>query len=77
MDNLLIQLKKLRIDIGRSSINEFTIPQQQSNIGITEKNVLNLKLNKNNVNTIKLPKNGSKKVGASGNQEKMDMDIQN
>ena len=61
--------------IGHSSFNKVVIPQQQDNIGITEKNVLNLKLKKNNVNAIKLSKNGSKKVGASGNQEKMDTDI--
>ena len=61
--------------IGHSSINEIVIPQQQGNIGIKEKNVLNLKLNKNNANTIKLAKDCSKKVGAPGNQEKMDTDI--
>ena len=65
------------MNIGHSSINEIVIPQQQGNIGIKEKNVLNLKLNKNNANIIKLAKDGSKKVGAPGNQEKMDTDIQN
>jgi len=59
------------MDIGRSTISEFAILQEQDNIGIIEKNGLI----KNNVNTIKLPKNGSKKVDASGNQEKMDSDI--
>ena len=63
------------MNIGHSSINEIVIPQQQGNIGIKEKNVLNLKLNKNNANIIKLAKDGSKKVGAPGNQEKMDTDI--
>ena len=63
------------MNFGHSSINEIAILQQKGNIGSAEKNVLNLKINKNNVNSIKLPKNGSKKVGASGNQEKMDTDI--
>ena len=63
------------MNFGHPSINEIAISQYQGNIGITEKNVLNLKLNKNKVNEIKLSKNGSKKVGASGNQEKMDTDI--
>ena len=62
------------MNIGHSSSNEVAILQQQGNIGITEKKVLNLELNKNNVNIIKLAKNGSKKVGAPGNQEKMDTD---
>ena len=63
------------MNFGHPSVNEIAIPQQQGNFGITEKNVLNLKLNKNNVNAIKLSKNGSKKVGAPGNQENMDTDI--
>ena len=65
------------MNIGHSSSNEVAILQQQGNIGITEKKVLNLELNKNNVNIIKLATKGSKKVGDPGNQEQIDTDISN
>ena len=60
--NLVKGIKNPNMNSGHPPINEIAILQQQRNIGITEKNVINLKLKMNKVNEIKLSKKANLQI---------------